>query len=109
MTWYVYRQNNSGGFFKKPALMVAVEIDAKSLTGEESNTVAFSRAKSVGVDPNAPYCECCGKRWSDHAEEREDRPAADDGWDMYRKWAKRDQVPLALYIHADGTKEEVMP
>ncbi len=112
MTWYVYRQNNSQGVFTKPALFVAVEVNATGLSAEEAKAVAWARAGKVGVEPYAkPYCPCCGERWSDYASEYKERPAvySESYESTYRDWAKQDKVPLALYLHADGTKEEVMP
>jgi hypothetical protein len=119
MTWYVYRQNNSRGVFTKPAMFVAVEVNTPGLSADEAMAVAWARAGKVGVEPHAPpYCPCCGERWSDYADEHKERPnvAGDDDAvysksleRTYRDWAKRDKVPLALYLHADGTREEVMP
>lgn len=54
--WYLYRQNNSGGYYLGPADMVIVRAD---------NMAAANRAANAnGVNPDAPYCDCCGTRWS---------------------------------------------
>lgn len=53
--FFVYRQNNSGGGYELPAMHVIVEADSV----KEANEIA----QKNGVDPDAPYCECCGRRW----------------------------------------------
>lgn len=56
MKWYVYRQNNSGGYYAGPSEMVIVRAD--------DMVQANALATMAGVDPDAPYCDCCGRRWS---------------------------------------------
>jgi len=59
--WYYFYQNNSGGFYKPPAMYIFVEAE----TSEQANEVASSiegvyfRGVSSGAD-----CSCCGDRWS---------------------------------------------
>jgi hypothetical protein len=58
MHW-VYRQNNSGGRFTKPAIQVVIEAD----TEEQANAIAklhgvYFDGVNVGMD-----CSCCGDRW----------------------------------------------
>jgi len=55
MTYYVYRQNNSGGYFTGPPTIIVRATDV-----DTANRIA----RSNGVDPDAPYCECCGRRWT---------------------------------------------
>ena len=58
--WFHFRQNNSGGYFRKPAIHIFVEAD----TAEQANEVAASiegvyfHGVSSGID-----CDCCGDRW----------------------------------------------
>lgn len=54
--WYLYRQNNSGGYYTGPAEEVLVRADSMV----QANILAYA----AGVDPLAPYCDCCGTRWS---------------------------------------------
>ena len=56
MTFFTFKQNNSGGWFTGPAIAVCVE--AKSLDE------AVSKAESIGLyfDGNGD-CRCCGDRW----------------------------------------------
>lgn len=60
MKLYLYSQNNSGGYFIGPQMII---VSAK--TEEEADRLA----KKLGVDEDAPYCECCGPRWSLYASE----------------------------------------
>lgn len=57
--FYNYHQNNSGGFFKGPAIVI-VEADSHEEADEiaQENGVYFDGV-SKGID-----CECCGSRWS---------------------------------------------
>ena len=54
--WYRFRQNNSGGSFRKPAVTVYVEaIDAAQ---------ANARAEDLDIYfGGAGDCSCCGDRW----------------------------------------------
>jgi len=69
--WYLYRQNNSGGVFRAPAINVYVE----ALNEDHADT----RAEELGIYFGGLLdCSCCGDRWST-AEEyggREDCPEA---------------------------------
>lgn len=56
MRWYRYSQNNSGGYYLGPAVEVVVRAESV----EEANSLALE----AGVDPDAPYCDCCGTRWT---------------------------------------------
>ena len=58
----MYSQNNSGGFYTKPAHNIIV-VDAKN------ETQALETAKKAGLYlhgvASGSDCECCGDRWSD--------------------------------------------
>ena len=55
LKWFHFRQNNSGGYFKAPA--VEVFIEAVDEAG------AQARANFIGMS-NAGSCSCCGDRWN---------------------------------------------
>ena len=58
MSFYTFRQNNSGGTFTLPAINVSVEADS----ADEANDIAESHG--VYFDDNCEVdCECCGQRW----------------------------------------------
>lgn len=59
MVFWTYNQNNSGGeYIKNEDIAEFVIIEADDY--REANT----RAKMIGLNPDAAYCKCCGKRWS---------------------------------------------
>lgn len=60
LKWFEFRQNNTGGYFKGPA--VHVFIEAMDEVG------AQARANFLGLD-NAGSCSCCGDRWNGCNEE----------------------------------------
>lgn len=79
MSYYVYRQNNSGGYYVGPETII---VRADSV--EEANALA----REAGVDPNAPYCTCCGTRWQlfdDYYEPIEGYQVADT-LDEFSEW-----------------------
>ena len=59
MPFYTFNQNNSGGFYKGPALYVIVEADAyyEANLIAEDNGVYFD-----GIEKDID-CSCCGNRW----------------------------------------------
>lgn len=70
--FYTYHQNNSGGFFKGPSIVI-VEADSHEEADEiaQENGVYFD-----GVDKGID-CECCGDRW-------------------YRSWVKPTNTPQSF-------------
>lgn len=56
MVFYVFSQNNSGGNFIGPAIVVAVEA--------QSAAEANRKAEKIGVYFDSERdCPCCGSRW----------------------------------------------
>lgn len=56
MVFYVFSQNNSGGSFINPAIVVAVEAQS----ADEANR----KAEKIGVYFDSERdCPCCGSRW----------------------------------------------
>lgn len=97
--WYTYRQNNSGGRFKGPALFVFVE----ALNAAHANQIA--ETAGVYFDGEGD-CQCCGYRW-DRAREDSGQPEPTlepDDWS--RKQAERAGIKLAEFIPlAPGSTE----
>lgn len=59
MSFFTYRQNNSGGYFYGPAKYVIIEAD----NADEANRIAedhdiYFNGCMTGMD-----CSCCGDRW----------------------------------------------
>lgn len=53
--FYRWHQNNSGGSFSEPAINVYIQ--------SPNPFWAEIAADNLGINGNAPYCECCGPRW----------------------------------------------
>ena len=92
MTYYNYRQNNSGGSFADPAINVFIKAE----TPAEADTIAL--ANGIYFDPEFEIdCDCCGNRWY---------PATDydvvdtipEVSDWHLSWSKSDFVPAQLVI-----------
>ena len=63
MTYYNYRQNNSGGSFIDPAISVVIKADSP----EQADAIALT--KGIYFDPEFEIdCDCCGNRWSSAVE-----------------------------------------
>lgn len=57
--FYTFYQNNSGGFFTKPAHYVIVEADS----AEEANAIAEQNGVYFDGVEEGIDCRCCGDRW----------------------------------------------
>lgn len=58
MTWYSFRQNNSGGRF-----LIDETVDIYVVVEETTMKKAIKKARSTTKNHRA-YCNCCGERWS---------------------------------------------
>lgn len=100
MSFYNFRQNNSGGVHHGPAVNVVIEASSP----EEANRIAVERAGLYfdGCESGRD-CRCCGDRWyraglwSDEAtaEVPEIEP-----WDQ--RWADGAKIPTQLVIRAEA-------
>lgn len=90
MTYYTYRQNNSGGSFTTPAINLVVKADSK----EQAEVIAL--ANGVYFDPMFEVdCECCGNRWYDFADVSDTIPEVSN-WD--KSWSESEGIPAQLVI-----------
>lgn len=55
---YVFRQNNSGGFFDGPP-----EIIIYAVTAVEANALAETKGVYFDGVEKGVDCDCCGDRW----------------------------------------------
>ena len=55
--FYVFKQNNSGGYFIKND-EVSCYVIIEAITPED----AKNKAESI-FEPHSEYCSCCGPRW----------------------------------------------
>ena len=90
MTYFTYRQNNSGGVFTAPAINVVIKAD----TAQEAEAIAL--ANGIYFDPMFEIdCECCGERWFDEAITSDTVPVVSE-WDTM--FSKTDDVPAQIVI-----------
>jgi len=90
MTYYTFRQNNSGGVFVAPAINIVVKADSP----EQATTIAI--ANGMYLDPEYEQdCECCGNRWYGDAIETDTIPEVSD-WD--KSFSRSDDVPAQIVI-----------
>jgi hypothetical protein len=90
MTYYTYRQNNSGGFFIAPAINLVVKAD----TLLKAELIAI--ANGVYFDPEFRHdCECCGQRWYSDPDVSDTIPEVHD-WD--KRFAAWDNIPVQIII-----------
>lgn len=100
--WYVFRQNNSAGFFKLPAIHVIIEADnhEQACSIAESNGLYFN-----GVSHNID-CSCCGDRWSrvfnDDGYNTSDEALDNEVSNYSLRWAETDHVPHVMVIGKGG-------
>lgn len=96
MPFYHFRQNNSGGYFTRPAHHVYVEAD-----NEEQAVEVFTSIDGVYLDSYRD-CSCCGSRWDEYisdtyANEYETLRAIEEEIKDRFSWSvKRDPVPYAF-------------
>ena len=58
--WYAFRQNNSGGFWRGPAINVVIEAANPS----DANIIAMRHGIYFDGIEKGFDCACCGDRWS---------------------------------------------
>jgi hypothetical protein len=93
--YWEYAQNNSGGFWKLPAITVWVEADTEAEADSiaKENGVYFSYFSGKEGD----CLECCGPRWS--SAYWASQPAEPSSSDL--AWAKESGIPAQLIIRGD--------
>jgi len=91
--YWEYAQNNSGGFWKLPAITVWVEADteAEAESIAKENGVYFS----IFSGRDGDCLECCGPRWSSSYGAMS-HPTEPSSTDLY--WAKESGIPAQLII-----------
>ena len=97
--FYVYNQNNSGGFYMEPAINVVIE--AKS--GTEADLTAVKNG--VYFDPEyIQDCDCCGTRWDSFGGAYWNGYSSLSDVFVHSSPSTDNEVPDVLLITADGTK-----
>jgi hypothetical protein len=101
--WYRFRQNNSGGSFRKPAVTVYVEaMDAAQ---------ANARAEGLGIYFGGEGdCSCCGDRWHETSESDYDS-STEEPTEEVLEWAGwgTKKVPEAVKFSLGEKTATVLP
>jgi len=96
MPFYHFRQNNSGGYFTKPAHHVYVEADNRDEAVE-----TFTTINGCYLDSSRD-CKCCGSRWDsfisdEYPNEYETLRAIEEEIKDRFSWSvKKEAVPYAF-------------
>lgn len=100
MGWWMFTQNNPGGVYKGPAMIVVVSAD----TAYQAN----DKVEDVGVyfDGVATYsdCECCGDRWGrvfgreDFNEKERAEKYISENYEWMKLRGQEDNVPFVLWV-----------
>jgi hypothetical protein len=101
MTFYVYRQNNSGGYFVKDenvSIHVIVEADTEEQANEKFDEILD------GDSQYTTYCPCCGERWYGVDEVYETVEISDSLVEELKRHRFYDE---AILYAADGTKKKL--
>lgn len=106
--FYHYSQNNSGGFFTKPAINVIIE----AASSEQADVRAQDHGLYFGGEGD---CPCCGDRWNTiYYNEKGDVEPSIYGEPVEShttsQWAEKD-IPEYVIYYVDGRVEssEVKP
>lgn len=105
--YYTYRQNNSGGTFTGPAIIVFIQAYSE----EEANRKAMAEGLYFDGDGD---CPCCGNRWSDWNDKGFDEPMIYgetieehlNGKDLWTDLYKNEKVPYIRVYHLTGDIDE---
>lgn len=95
--FFNFQQNNSGGYFTKPAHHVWVEADS----ADEANKLAEENGIYFNGRASRKDCNCCGDRWS--------RCYADDGEEfplLESAFLKKKGIPSWAVYYKNGEVKE---
>lgn len=101
MTFYVYRQNNSGGYFvedENVGIHVIIESDTEEQANKKFDEILDGNSKYT------EYCPCCGERWYgvDTIYEKVEVAAP-----LAEKLKQHRYYAEAVLYAADGTKKKI--
>lgn len=92
MSYYRYRQNNSGGGWDSPAIEVFIEANSPT----EADKIAIENG--IYFDPDYEIdCECCGNRWSNAGD-----------WDAWDEIPSLYETPLDEYLYGNFPRRLVI-
>lgn len=101
MSFYVYRQNNSGGYFvedENVGIHVIIESDTEEQANKKFDEILDGNSKYT------KYCPCCGERWYgvDTIYEKVEVAAP-----LAEKLKQHHDYAEAVLYAADGTKKKI--
>jgi len=104
LNWHSFRQNNSGGSFKNPAISIYVQATSEEEADEIAKEYgAYFDGCSTGSD-----CSCCGDRWyRSYGPEEDDFDIEEIRSNESYYFAVRDKIPTSLIVFANGKTETV--
>lgn len=99
MSFYEFRQNNSGGSWQAPAIQLYVEAD----TPFDANRIAQEEGVYFDGCATGEDCGCCGDRWypvqaSDALPMVPEDDTSSFGG-MYEAWARKAGIPVRHVIY----------
>tara|TARA_R100000008_G_scaffold15335_2_gene7481 strand:- start:2065 stop:2379 length:315 start_codon:yes stop_codon:yes gene_type:complete len=98
--FYVFHQNNSGGYFTKPAKNIIVK-DARD--EEHATEIALQAGMYFGGIEAGIDCECCGDRWYPMAM---DFDTADDAIEYANQLNFSSDANIPAYVMVDDLDVE---
>lgn len=102
--FYPFRQNNSGGEFKPPAIYVYVEAESEEDANRTAQDYIYFNGCEYGRD-----CSCCGDRWSETFYTPVEDPKQEvlkAKWGKFdRIWAKEAGISLFMLVYKEGRSE----
>ena len=104
--YYHFRQNNSRGYFKKPAVHVFVEAETPEQASERFLTIP-----GCYFDPYCRFdCSCCGSRWSnffsDQLTAEDMRVMIEQEKESITAWLS-EGISTAYILHSNGENETI--
>lgn len=102
LLWFVYNQNNSGGYF------IQNDVVCEYVLIQASSAAEANRIAEEITEPYSEFCQCCGERWSFWVDDSDGTEAPEIyGVPVYemRREMFREQC---LLHHYDGRIERVI-
>lgn len=96
LKWFLFDQNNSGGYYVTDDY-VASKVWIQARNAEE----AISRMEAILENTDLSYCDCCGPRWSPYVWDADGRN--EPMHYMWRPAGESMSVPLRLAFREHGT------
>lgn len=99
--WWVFDQNNSGGYFIQ-------NDDVTHYVAIQAVDVKHAQARAEDIFCGySEYCDCCGERWSlDYADEEDGTEVPEVYGTPYTEFVKSHYRQEIILHYVDGSKEK---